>query len=66
MGFKCPICHKDFRTNRKEMELHLESHSDKTIIGDLERLNFNDTLISINGLSGVINAEDIIKKETEK
>lgn len=62
MGFKCPVCHKDFGTNRKEMESHLKSHSDKTIIDDLVRLNFNDCLISINNIKNV-KAEDIIKKE---
>lgn len=63
MGFKCPICHKDFGTDRKEMESHLESHSDKTIVDDLERLNRNEILISAIGLSSIIKAEDIIKKE---
>ena len=61
MGFKCPVCHKDFGTNKKEMELHLKNHSDKTIVDDLIRLNFNDCLISINNIKN-IKAEDVIKK----
>lgn len=63
MGFRCPVCHKDFETNKKEMELHFKSHSDKTIIDDLIRLNFNDCLISISNIKNIIKAEDIIKKE---
>lgn len=63
MGFKCPICHKDFGTDKKEMELHLENHSDKIIIKDLGRLNFNDTLISASGIRDIVKAEDIISKE---
>jgi hypothetical protein len=62
MGFKCPVCHKDFGTNKKEMELHLKSHSDKIIINDLIRLNFNDCLTSACNIKNIIKAEDVIKK----
>jgi hypothetical protein len=44
------------------MELHLKSHSDKIIINDLIRLNFNDCLTSACNIKNIIKAEDVIKK----
>ena len=61
MGFRCPICHKDFGINKNEMEKHLECHSEKNIVEDLTRLNFNDIILSASGADVCGKAEDIIK-----
>lgn len=61
MGFRCPICHKDFGTNKTEMEKCLESHSDNNIIKDLTRLNFNDIILSASGAEICGKSEDILR-----
>lgn len=46
MGFRCPVCHKDFGVDKMKMCECIASHSDeeKNGVKDLFRLNFNDCL----------------------
>ena len=64
MGFKCPICHKDFGHDKEAMSQCLGSHSEE-VVGqgnpNLVRTNFNDLMANlvksqIPNIKGVSNA----------
>jgi uncharacterized C2H2 Zn-finger protein len=46
MGFKCPFCHKDFGTNKKEWEEHCKKEhlgAADLVIKELKKLAEEDT-----------------------
>jgi uncharacterized C2H2 Zn-finger protein len=38
MGFKCPVCHKDFNTNKNSWKKHVSTAHGKIVKGLIEKI----------------------------
>lgn len=47
MGFKCPVCKKDFENNKTEFDKHLSEENYSYDFQTLTNINVNETLIGI-------------------
>ena len=47
MGFKCPVCKKDFGTEKEEFQEHLDLENYKINLNTLSYINSSETFMNV-------------------
>ena len=47
MGFRCPVCKKDFGTEKEEFQKHLDLENYKIDLKTLSYINSNETFMNV-------------------
>ena len=47
MGFKCPVCKKDFGTKKEEFQKHLDLENYKIDLNTLSYINSSETFMNV-------------------